>query len=171
MANTNRTDVTIKGSKEAIENFADRFDKCVDGAYPNTEDDSPHIIDEFGANAELLIDRIGSKWVSIWDGGISYYNDTEGSSEVHFSLDSAWYPPSDMLKEMHRQLVAIDPDITFTARYWDEVYDPIGVLKITDAGQYLTLEDNSIEDDDREYFWDDVIEPAFQVLEKKLNIK
>jgi hypothetical protein len=92
-------------------------------------------------------------------------------NEFQFAMESAWYPPSDMLKEMHRQLVAIDPDVIFTARYWDEVYDPIGVLKITDAGQYLTLEDNSIEDDDREYFWDDVIEPAFQVLEKELNIK
>jgi len=67
-------------------------------------------------------------------------------------------------------LVVIDPDITFTARYWDEAYDPIGVLKITDAGQYLTLEDNSLEEDDQEYFWDDVIEPAFIALEEELNI-
>jgi len=60
--------------------------------------------------------------------------------------------------------------VTFTARYWDETYDPIGVLKITDAGQYLTLEDNSLEEDDQEYFWDDVIEPAFTALEEQLNI-
>ena len=164
MANTCRTDVTIKGSKEAIKYFQEKYDDCVDGKYP-AEEGQTHIIDAFGAEAELLIDRIGSKWISKFE----VFVDDE--NEFEFAMESAWYPPSDMLKEMHRQLVAIDPDIIFTARYWDEVYDPIGVLKITDAGQYLTLEDNSLEDDDREYFWDDVIEPAFQVLEKKLNIK
>tara|TARA_R110000782_G_scaffold187044_1_gene277259 strand:- start:61 stop:555 length:495 start_codon:yes stop_codon:yes gene_type:complete len=164
MANTNRTDVTIKGSKEAIKYFQEKYDDCVDGKYP-AEEGQTHIIDAFGAEAELLIDRIGSKWISKFE----VFVDDE--NEFEFAMESAWYPPSDMLKEMHHQLAAIDPDIKFTARYWDEEYDPIGVLKITDAGQYLTLEDNSIEDDDREYFWDDVIEPAFQVLEKKLNIK
>ena len=164
MANTNRTDVTIKGSKEAMKYFQEKYDNCVDGKYP-AEEGQTHIIDAFGAEAELLIDRIGSKWISKYDVFI------DADDEFQFAMESAWYPPSDMLKEMHRQLVAIDPDVTFTARYWDEAYSPIGVLKITDAGQYLTLEDDSLEEDDREYFWDDVIEPAFQVLEKELNIK
>ena len=164
MANTNRTDVTIKGSKEAMKYFQEKYDNCVDGNYP-AEEGETHIIDAFGAEAELLIDRIGSKWISKYDVFV------DADDEFQFAMESAWYPPSDMLKEMHRQLVAIDPDVTFTARYWDEAYSPIGVLKITGSGIYLTEEDNSIEEDDREYFWDDVIEPAFQVLEKKLNIK
>ena len=163
MANTCRTDVKIKGSKEAISYFKEKYENCHDGKYPN-EEETPHIVDVFGADAELFIDKVGSKWISqyeiFWDDETSY----------EFGLESAWYPPSDMLKEMHRQLIDIDPDIIFTARYWDEAYDPIGVIKITDAGQYLTLEDNSIEDDDREYFWDDVIEPTFERLEKQLNI-
>ena len=163
MANTCRTDVKIKGSKEAISYFKEKYENCHDGKYPN-EEETPHIVDVFGADAELFIDKVGSKWISqyeiFWDDETSY----------EFGLESAWYPPSDMLKEIHRQLIAIDPDIIFTARYWDEAYDPIGVIKITDAGQYLTLEDNSIEDDDREYFWDDVIEPTFERLEKQLNI-
>ena len=163
MANTCRTDIKIKGSKEAISYFKEKYESCHDGKYPN-EEETPHIADVFGADAELFIDKVGSKWITqyeiFWDDETSY----------EFGLESAWYPPSDMLKEMHRQLIAIDPDIIFTARYWDEAYDPIGVIKITDAGQYLTLEDNSIEDDDREYFWDDVIEPTFERLEKQLNI-
>ena len=163
MANTCRTDIKIKGSKEAISYFKEKYESCHDGKYPN-EEETPHIVDVFGADAELFIDKVGSKWITqyeiFWDDETSY----------EFGLESAWYPPSDMLKEMHRQLIAIDPDIIFTARYWDEAYDPIGVIKITDAGQYLTLEDNSIEDDDREYFWDDVIEPTFERLEKQLNI-
>jgi len=163
MANTCRTDVTIKGSNKAIKYFQEKYDNCVDGSYPS-EEGQIHIIDAFGAEAELLIDRIGSKWISKYDVFI------DADDEFQFAMESAWYPPSDMLKEMHRQLVAIDPDITFTARYWDEAYDPIGVLKITDAGQYLTLEDNSLEEDDQEYFWDDVIEPAFIALEEELNI-
>jgi hypothetical protein len=164
MANTNRTDVKITSTKEAIDFLWENFENMNDGKYPN-EKDTPHIADVFGANEELFIDKIGSKWITIYDYGAN------GDTEFEVNFESAWYPPSDMLKEMHRQLIAMDPDVIFTARYWDEAYSPIGVLKITDAGQYLTLEDNSLEEDDREYFWDDVIEPAFQVLEKKLNIK
>ena len=164
MANICRTDVKIQGSKEAILYFKEKYESCHDGKYPN-EEDAPHIVDVFGADAELFIDKVGSKWITqyeiFWDDETSY----------EFGLESANYPPSDMLKEMHRQLVAIDPDIIFTARYWDEAYDPIGVLKITDSGQYLELETVIEEDEDGyEYFWDDVIEPEFERLEKKLNI-
>ena len=163
MANICRTDVKIQGSKEAISYFKEKYESCHDGKYPN-EEENPHIVDVFGADAELFIDRVGSKWITqyeiFWDDETSY----------EFGLESANYPPSDMLKEMHRQLVAIDPDIIFTARYWDEAYDPIGVIKITDSGQYLELEDYSLEEDDQEYFWDDVIEPAFERLEEQLNI-
>ena len=163
MANTCRTDVKIQGSKEAILYFKEKYESCHDGKYPN-EEENPHIVDVFGADAELFIDKVGSKWITqyeiFWDDETSY----------EFGLESANYPPSDMLKEMHRQLVAIDPDIIFTTRYWDEAYDPIGVIKITDAGQYLELEDYSLEEDDQEYFWDDVIEPAFERLERQLNI-
>ena len=168
MANTCRTDIIIKASKKAIDNFVERFDKCVDGSYPNTENDSPHIIDEFGAKAELLIDRIGSKWVAIWDGGISYHDDREGSSEVHLSLDSAWYPPSDMILEIYRQMAEIDDEIKVSGKYWDEGYQPIGVFEVY-YGQIISEEQDIDEDDDREYFWDDVIEPAFDKLQKKLD--
>ena len=164
MANTCRTDVKIQGSKEAISYFKEKYESCHDGKYPN-EEENPHIVDVFGADAENFINKVGSKWVKQYE----IYWDDETSYE--FGLESANYPPSDMLKEMHRQLVAIDPDIIFTARYWDEAYDPIGVLKITDAGQYLELETVIEEDEDSyEYFWDDIIEPEFERLEKKLNI-
>ena len=66
MANTCRTDVTIKGSKEAMKYFQEKYDNCVDGNYP-AEEGETHIIDAFGAEAELLIDRIGSKWISKYD--------------------------------------------------------------------------------------------------------
>ena len=163
MANTNRTDVKIKASKEVIDFLYEKFENMNDGKYPN-EKDTPHIADVFGAKAELYIDKIGSKWIKIYD--YSANRDTE----FEVSFESAWYPPSDLLKEMHCQLVAMDPEVIFTARYWDEAYDPIGVLKITRSGIYLTEEDNSIEEDDREYFWDDVIDPAFISLEEKLGI-
>ena len=165
MANICRTEVKIQGTEDAIKYFVEKYENCNSGKYPN-EKDTPHIVDVFGAEAENFIDRVGSKWVTKYD----IYGQDETSYE--FGLESAWYPPSDMLKEMHRQLVAIDPDITFTARYWDEAYDPIGVIKITDAGQYLTLETEPESEDEfeGEYYWDDVIDPAFRALEKKLNI-
>ena len=163
MANICRTDIKIEGSEAAISYFKQRYESCHDGKYPN-EEEIPHIVDVFGAEAENFIDRVGSKWVTQYE----IYGDDETSYE--FGLESARYPPSDMLKEMHRQLAAIDPNVIFTARYWDEAYSPIGVLKITDAGQYLTLEDDSLEDDDEEYFWDRMIDPAFEKLEERLNI-
>jgi hypothetical protein len=163
MANICRTDIKIEGSEAAIAYFKQRYESCHDGKYPN-EKEIPHIVDVFGEEAENFIDRVGSKWVTQYE----IYGDDETSYE--FGLESAWYPPSDMLKEMHRQLASIDPDVIFTARYWDEAYSPIGVLKITDTGEYLTLEDNSLEDDDEEYFWDRMIDPAFERLEKELNI-
>jgi len=165
MANTCRTDVKIEGTPEAINYFVERYENCNDGKYPN-EGDTPHIVDVFGAEAENFIDKVGSKWVTKYD----IYGQDETSYE--FGLESAWYPPSDMLKEMHRQLVTIDPDIIFTARYWDEAYDPIGVIKITDAGQYLTLETEPESEDEfeGEYYWDDVIDPEFARLERKLGI-
>ena len=45
MANSNRTEIYIEGSKEAIDNFVERFDKCHDGAYPNQEEN--HDLDEY----------------------------------------------------------------------------------------------------------------------------
>ena len=178
MANYCRTDIIIKASKKAIDNFVERFDKCVDGTYPNTEDDNPHIIDEFGAKAELLIDRIGSKWVSMWDGGISYHNDTE----VHFSLDSAWYPPSDMILEISAQMEQIDCEgVRVYGSYWDEGYQPIGVFEVY-YGEIISEENNDLdwsEWDDKveaegesEYdrnFWEEEVEPAFEILQKKLD--
>ena len=165
MANICRTEIKIQGSKEAIAYFSEKYKNCNDGKYPN-EKDTPHIVDVFGADAENFIDKVGSKWVNKYD----IYGQDDNSYE--FSMESAWYPPSDMLKEMHRQLVAIDPDIIFTARYWDEAYDPIGVIKITDAGQYLTIETEPEPEDEYEgeYYWDDVIEVEFERLERKLNI-
>ena len=178
MANTCRTNIVIKASEKAIHNFVERFDKCVDGAYPNTENDSPHIIDEFGAEAELLIDRIGSKWVSMWDGGISYDNHTE----VHLSLDSAWYPPSDMILEMFRQMEEIDGEgVRVYGNYWDEGYQPIGIFEVY-HGEIISEENNDLDESEweekveaegeSEYdrnFWEEEVEPAFEILQKKLD--
>ena len=165
MANTCRTDVSINASKEAIKMFQEKLENCNDGRYPN-EKETPHIVDVFGADAELFIDKVGSKWISLQE----IYTDDEES--IEFSLESAWYPPSDMLKEMHRQLIEIDSNVTFTARYWDEGYEPIGVIKITKESEYLTSELNDLSvEDEPEFFWDDVIDPSFEQLEKLLNIK
>ena len=165
MANTCSTNFIIKGTSKVIDFLFEKIDNCNAGRYPN-EGDTPHIVDIFGADAELFIDKIGSKWISIQD----YFTNSDTEMEVHF--ESAWYPPSDMLKEIHRQLIEIDSDVTFTARYWDEGYEPIGVIKITKDGEYITreLDDLSV-DDEPEFFWDDVIAPSFEQLEQLLNIK
>ena len=179
MANTCRTRIKIEASTKAIQNFVERFDKCVDGYYPNTLTDKPHIIDEFGAKAELLIDRIGSKWVSIWDGGIEYHTDTY----CEFSLESAWYPPSDMILEMFRQMEEIDGQsegVRVYGSYWDEGYEPIGVFEVY-HGQIIEIENHDlpnevdwedeiiIEDYTDRNFWEEVVEPAFLIIQDELD--
>ena len=188
MANTCRTKITIQASREAIQDFVDRLENCVDGDYPNSENDKPHIIDEFGAKAELLIDRIGSKWIQMYDGydsGISEHDDTEGSSEVVFELESAWYPPSDMILEMYRQVVEFDKEADKEVRvfgsYWDEGCQPIGVFEVY-YGQIISEENHDLdecewderveEEGDTEYdrnFWDEEVDPAFESIQKKLD--
>ena len=183
MANTCRTDIIIKASKKAIDNFVERFDKCHDGVYPNQEE-APHIIDEFGADAESLIDKVGSKWVKMWDGGINYHDDTEGSSEVRLSLDSAWYPPSDMILEMFRKMEEIDGEhegVRVYGSYWDEAYSTIGVFEVYYGEifkeEHYDLDESEWEEmvgdqEESEYdrnFWDEEVDPAFVVLQKKLD--
>jgi len=82
MANYCRTNIRIEASEEAINYFREKYDNCNDGAYPNTEE-TPHIADVFGADAELFIDKVGSKWVKKYD----VMDDDTNTFE--FSLESA----------------------------------------------------------------------------------
>ena len=176
MANSNRTEIYIEGSKEAIDNFVERFDKCHDGPYPNQEE-NPHIADEFGADAELFIDKVGSKWIQIWDEG--YYRSSDNRCEIY--LDTAWYPPSDMILEIYRQMAEIDDEIKVSGKYWDEAYNPIGVFEVY-YGQIIKEENHDLDevewDDEieaegeQEYdrnFWEEVVDPAFNELQERLD--
>jgi hypothetical protein len=175
MANSNRTEIYIEGSKEAIDNFVERFNKCHDGPYPNQEE-NPHIVDEFGADAELFIDKVGSKWVQIWDEGC--YRSSDNRCEIY--LDTAWYPPSDMILEIYRQMAEIDDEIKVSGKYWDEAYDPIGVFEVyygeifkeehhdLDEAEWDEMVEAENEDDYRN-FWDEVVDPLFTHLQKKLD--
>jgi hypothetical protein len=35
-------------------------------------------------------------------------------------LESAWYPPSDMILEIYKQIAEIDDEIKVSGKYWDE---------------------------------------------------
>ena len=192
MANTCRTEIKIQASTDAVQNIVDRLEGCIDGNYPNTKDDRPHLIDEFGAKAELLIDRIGSKWVTRYNGhdesGISEFGEIrEGVSELIFELESAWYPPSDMILEIYRQVVELsggddsDEEVKIFGSYWDEGYQPIGVFEVY-YGQIIEEENQDLDeseweerledegrDPDYNSFWDEEVSPAFEDLQKKLD--
>ena len=176
MANSNRTEIYIEGSKEAIDNFVERFDKCHSGAYPNQEE-NPHIADEFGADAELFIDKVGSKWVQIWDEG--YYRSSDNRCEIY--LDTAWYPPSDMILEIYRQMAEIDDEIKVSGKYWDEAYNPIGVFEVY-YGQIISEKDHDLDESEWDEmvegeeskgydrnFWEEVVDPAFSELQERLD--
>ena len=167
MANICRTKIIIKSTPSAVSDFATRFDNCDDGKYPPDPGIS-HIVDEFGWDAELFIDRVGSKWVTKYDGGISYYGG-ESDDEVTLNLESAWYSPSDMIKEIYRQFTLIYPETRIYGEYWDEGYAPIGVFELYNG---IIIEEEQVvenEETEMEYFWGDVIEPTFESLRKKLD--
>jgi hypothetical protein len=111
----------------------------------------------------LLIDRIGSKWVQIEE--TTYYK--EGDTTCDFKLVSAWYIPSDMLKEIGRQIFNIDPYAKIFGTYTDESFDPVGAFYVElgwdSEGMNIEIHDKeeSLEyDDENEYFWDDLVQPA-----------
>lgn len=114
----------------------------------------------------MLIDRIGSKWVQIYDDGIYHSR----ANQCEFSLESAWYPPSDMILEMFRQLEEIDPEVKMYGKYWDEGYKPIGMFEVY-YGIIIDVEEELDVDEDMEYFWDEVVEPAFDGLQSRLDKK
>ena len=192
MANICRTEIKIQASTDAVQNIVDRLEGCVDGNYPNTKDDRPHLIDEFGAKAELLIDRIGSKWVNRYNGhdesGISEFGEIrDGVSELVFELESANYPPSDMILEIYRQVSELnggddsDEEVKMFGSYWDEGYQPIGVFEVY-YGQIIEEENHDLDESEwedkveaegeSEYdrnFWEEEVEPTFEALQKKLD--
>jgi hypothetical protein len=167
MANICRTTIKINAVPSVTADFVKRFDTVVDGPYPPKEGDI-HIVDEFGAKADLFIDRVGSKWVTIYDGGIEWHDEETG--ECQLQLESAWYPPSDMIKEIYKQLTALDSKARVFGSYWDEGYDPIGVYEVVD-GEIIDVETEVEYDDEKEYFWDEVIDPAFESLQEELDLK
>ena len=75
---------------------------------------------------------------------------------------------SDMILEIYRQMAKIDDEIKVSGKYWDETYNPIGVFEVY-YGEIFKEEQDIDGDQDQEYFWDDVVEPVFTVLQEKLD--
>jgi len=149
MANICTTQVNIHANTSTI----DWFEKLVKTYL--VED----YIGQFGdLDAETIIDKIGCKWMVVND---SYRSD---QYEYYLSIESAWYPPDTLLKNMFTQLNALDSGAYINGRYWDEAFNPIGIFEINTTG-YHTAETSVEVDYDNEYYWDEEIEPAFDSLE------
>jgi hypothetical protein len=158
MANNCFNRVSIYAKKEVLEWLDSKLDLSEEA-----------IIEQFGnPEAENFIDKVGCKWISKSD---NYFND---DTEYVWQFDSAWYPPSDLLKEMYRQLAGLDPEVFIQGEYEDEAYDPVGVLKIDKDG-YRTSEHTPYvdqweyeEENPDGYYWDDVIEPLLEELRDEI---
>ena len=149
MANVCRTEVHLHANMSTI----DWFEKLVKDF--TVED----YIGQFGnQDAENMIDRIGSKWLTKYD----WYR--EDDNEYFLSIESAWYPPDVFLKEMYKQVAEHDSGAYLSGRYWDEAFSPIGIFEVNSTG-YHTAETDLDVDMDEEYFWDEQVEPAFNNLE------
>jgi hypothetical protein len=150
MANSCRTEIHLHANQSTI----DWFEKLVKDF--TVED----YIEQFGdPNAELLIDKIGSKWLIKYD----WYREDE--HEYFISFESAWYPPDTLIKNMVAQLQEHDSRAYATGRYWDEAFCPIGIFQCNASDVWETAETDVEVDFEEEYFWDEQIEPAFNNLE------
>lgn len=125
-----------------------------------------------------IIDTIGAKWVTVSDWGAN------GDDNYYLALETAWHFPQDLVERIVvklNQLGEGDEDFVnpndenyamAKGRYWDETYDPIGVFESYDISNTDT-DETSIDEDQEDweeenpdgYFWDEVVEPAFESLE------
>jgi hypothetical protein len=150
MANNCRTQIHLHANQSTI----DWFEKLVKDF--TVED----YIGQFGdPNAELLIDKIGTKWL------IKYDFWREDEYEYYLSFESAWYPPDTMIKNMVAQLQEHDKGAYATGRYWDETFSPIGIFQCNAPNMWESAEADVDIDWDEEYYWDEQVEPAFDKLE------
>ncbi len=149
MANICTTQINIYANESTI----DWFERLV-----KTYDEQDYI-GQFGdLEAENMIDRIGSKWVYITE------NYRVDQHEYYIALESAWYMPDVLMKNIYTQLAENDPGAFLSGRFWDEAYSPIGIFEINSSG-FHTAETDVEVDFDEEYYWDEQIEPAFNRLE------
>jgi hypothetical protein len=161
MANYCRTEMTLKASPEAISWLKETYEAAT----------SETLVEHFGKKAELYIDRVGSKWVQKYDDW------EEDENSYYISLESAWYPPKDMIEQMYELLKEKSGDTTVTieGRYWDEAFSPVGVFYVNESGWESEEEDINEDQSDWEeenpdgYFFDDVIDPVFARLKEELG--
>ena len=149
MANVCTNRITFYANQSTI----DWFEKLIQDF---TDQD---FIDQFGAEGEHNMDRIGCKWIMKDD----WYRDDDTSYMLGFK--SAWYPPDTMIKNIVGQLQEHDKNAYADGRYWDENFDPIGIFQCNGPDTYYSAETSVDVDWDNEMFWDDEVEPAFDSLE------
>ncbi len=149
MANICTTQINIYANESTI----DWFERLV-----KTYDEQDYIGQFSDPEAENMIDKIGSKWVYVTE------NYRVDQHEYYIALESAWYPPDTLMKNIYTQLAENDPRAFLDGRYWDEGYNPIGIFEINNSG-YHSAETSVDVDWDNEYYWDEEVEPAFNSLE------
>ena len=149
MANICTTQVTIHANESTIDWLEKLVKTYMDEDY----------IGQFGSSdAETMIDKIGCKWMVVND---SYRSDKH---EYYIAIESAWYLPDVLLKNMFAQLNTLDSGAYINGRYWDEAFCPIGIFEINTTGFHTAEIDLEVDWDD-EYYWDEQVEPAFDSLE------
>ena len=73
-----------------------------------------------------------------------------------------------MILEIYRQMAEIDDEIKVSGKYWDEVHQPVGVFEVY-YGEIIKEEQDIDGDADQEYYFDDVVEPVFTILQERLD--
>lgn len=166
MANICTTEVTITSIPEVIDWFEHEIKKISE--INSDENRNLDFINKFGIEGENLIDKIGSKWLTV------DLTMVERKSDESFfiRLETANYPPNvlivnicKILRQKEKEISEDDYDETdVSGRYWDEAFQPIGVFSV--YGETFETDEEYIEINyDDEMYWDNQVEPAFDNLE------
>jgi len=157
MANICTTQIKIFGHPKSIKKIEEFMENCNDDA---------QLIDEYGSEGDSTIDKIGCKWIQRED----YY--TEEDNQYFLQTETAWYPPNIMIENIYKMLMEFPEnqnpdkvDCYIEGRYWDENFSPIGVFGIDGDGKYISDETDVDVDWDDEYYWDNQVEPEFEMLD------
>ena len=153
MANNLKSFVTVIANEEATKWLDQTVEKIetgdilsfAQGFYENVDvsEDGTSVMNAWS------LDNLGSKWTYLYD----------VQADNQFSIESAWYAPTDFFKHLYKMVHKIDPEAILEVTYEDETYDPIGalVIKKNDEGEYVMYseEDNDMEDPTDDMDWDD----------------
>jgi hypothetical protein len=168
MANICTIQITMTSNKKTLDWMESELKKIKE--IESGEDRDLTFIDTFGNEGKFVEDKVGSKWLRVDFSTL----DRRDEESLFLQVESANHLPESLLINLNQRLknksVEINNDeedyeTSVDGRYWDEVFQPIGLFSVY-GNEVMTDEAylDNIDFEDENY-WDKQVEPEFDNLE------